>query len=130
MKVLQKINKKAYFTLRDNNSKGEKTDSMIHNFWSHNYLIQRIKEKSEEYRVKVTQVDESYTLPKCPRCGSVKVYKHKRLFKCLSCGLEVHGDAVGCVNIGVPQDNSHEEPINGAVAGPLLPQPEAVLTML
>ncbi|AGK62196.1 Transposase-like protein [Archaeoglobus sulfaticallidus PM70-1] len=105
--------------IRNNNNGIKKFNSMIHNFWSHDYLIQRIKEKAEEYGMKVTQVDESYTSSRCPRCGSVKVYKHKRLFKCLNCGLEAHRDAVGCVNIGVAQGNNPGELINGAVACPV-----------
>ena len=105
--------------IRNNNNGIKKSNSMIHNFWSHDYLIQRIKEKAEECGMKVTQVDESYTSSRCPRCGSVKVYKHKRLFKCLNCGLEAHRDAVGCVNIGVAQGNNLGELINGAVACPV-----------
>ncbi len=90
--------------IRSNNSKCKKTNSMIHNFWSHRYryLIKRIKGKAEEYGIKVTEVKESYTSSVCPKCGSKNVEKRRRSFKCL-CGLEAHRDAVGCVNIGLAQ---------------------------
>ncbi len=94
---------KSIRNIRKNNSNCKKINSMIHNFWSHRYLIKRIKEKAEEYGIKVTKVDESYTSSVCPRCGSKNIEKRKRLFKCLSCGLEAHRDAVGCVNIRLAQ---------------------------
>jgi len=97
-------------SIRSNNSKCKKANSMIHNFWSHRYLTKKIKEKAEEYGIKVTEVKESYTSSVCPRCGSKNVEKRKRLFKCLSCGLEAHRDAVGCVNIGLVKRGAVNEP--------------------
>ena len=72
----------------------------------------------------MTEVNESYTSPVCPRCGSKNVEKRKRLFKCL-CGLEAHRDAVGCVNIRLAQFekaklSQNEGAVNRAVASPLL----------
>ncbi|RLG55540.1 MAG: hypothetical protein DRN95_07755 [Candidatus Hydrothermarchaeota archaeon] len=60
----------------------------------------------------------------CPRCGSKNVEKRKRLFKCLSCGLEAHRD-VGCVNIGLAHFekaslSQNGGAVNRAVASPLL----------
>ena len=103
--------------IRNNNSRGKKANSMVHNFWSHRYLTQRIKEKAEEYGIRVIEVDESYTSSVCPRCGSKNAVKRKRLFRCLDCGLEAHRDAVGCVNIRLAQGGGV---INGAVASPTL----------
>ena len=120
-------NRSIRIRIRSNNSKCKKANSMIHNFWSHRYryLIKRIKEKAEEYGIKVTEVKEYYTSPVCPRCGSKNVEKRKRLFKCLSCGLEAHRDAVGCVNIRLAQFEKAKLSQNGgavnrAVASPLL----------
>ncbi len=53
-------------SIRSNNSKCKKANSMIHNFWSHRYLTKKIKEKAEEYGIKVTEVNESYTSSVCP----------------------------------------------------------------
>jgi len=78
-----------------------KSNSMIHNFWSVGYILRRIREKAEEYGIRLVTVDERGTSSECPRCGSKHVVRRGRLFKCLSCGLEAHRDAVGCVNIGL-----------------------------
>ncbi|UJG40471.1 MAG: transposase [Candidatus Heimdallarchaeum aukensis] len=107
-------------SIRDNNNKGKKANTIVHNFWSHNYLTQRIKNKAEEYGLRVIVVDESFTSSLCPRCSSRHIVKRKRLFKCLNCGLEAHRDAVGCVNIRLAQGEHLAGVINGAVARPLL----------
>ena len=93
---------------------------MVHNFWSHAYLVDSIRITAENYGINVKLVDESYTSSLCPRCGSRDVYSHNRLFKCLSYGLEAHIDAVGCVNIRLAQEVIPAGVINGSVARPLL----------
>jgi len=60
---------------------------MIYNFWNR-YLVERIKEKTEEYGIKVIKVSKSYTSSVCPSCHSMNVLKRKRLFKCLDYKLE------------------------------------------
>jgi len=97
---------------------GKKSNSMVHNFWSHRYLVHRIKYKAEEYGMKVSEEDESYTSSVCPKCCSSNVIKRKRLFKCLDCTLEAHRDSVGCVNIRLAHTGG--EVANWALASPLL----------
>ena len=72
---------------------------MIHNFWSHAYIIQRSREKAEEYGIEVIEADEHKTSSICPKGGSNKTIKQGRLLKCLSCRVEAHRDAVGVLNI-------------------------------
>ena len=103
--------------IRDNNHKNSKVNSMIHNFWSFKWIIQRLKEKAEEYGIEVKEVSEHKTSSICPRCGSDRAVKRGRLFKCLNCGLEAHRDAVGVVNMGTLRNGGM--PI-GVVAHPLL----------
>jgi len=86
--------------IREDNHKGRKANSLIHNFWSFSYIIQRFKGKAEECGIEVVEVDEQGTSSKCPRCRSHRISKHGRLSKCLSCGGEAHRDAVGVLNIG------------------------------
>lgn len=76
----------------------------------------------KEYDIRVIEVDESYTFSVCPRCGSKSAVKRKRLFRCLSCGLEAHRDAVGCANIRLAQEGGV---VNRTVASPLLLSAEA-----
>ena len=46
--------------IRENNHKNTKANSMIHNFWSFKWIIQRLKEKAEEYGIEVVEA-VSYT---------------------------------------------------------------------
>ena len=85
--------------IRKSSNFNRKSNSMIHNFWSVGYVYKRLKEKGEEYGIKVVRIDERGTSSTCPRCSSKKIVCHKRLFKCKECKLEAHRDAVGCVNI-------------------------------
>mgnify|MGYP000049958955 CR=1 FL=1 len=72
---------------------------MVNNFWSFRWVIQRLREKAEEYGIEVEEVSEYKTSSVCPRCGSERSYRRGRLFRCLDCGLEAHRDAVGVLNM-------------------------------
>ena len=105
--------------IRNSANFSKKSNSMIHLFWSHRYLVTRIKEKAEEYGITVREIDESGTSSICPRCGAKRVVRKGRLFKCLRCRLEAHRDAVGCVNIRLAQgDHLAVGVINRAVTRP------------
>jgi len=101
--------------IRDNNDKGNKINSLIHNFWSFRYIIERLKTTAENLGISVRVVNESYTSSRCPWCHSEKVRRHKRLFKCLSCGIEAHRDVVGVLNIAL----LHGEGFNRVLAHPV-----------
>ncbi|MEM2352543.1 MAG: transposase, partial [Thermoproteota archaeon] len=98
------------------NSHNCKANSMINNFWSFNYVVGRFKEKAEEHGIEVKEESERETSSVCPTCRSRNTASKGRLFKCLSCGLEAHRDAVGVLNIA----RLHGGEVNGAVAHPLL----------
>ena len=102
--------------IRDNNDRNGKINAMIHNFWSFNYIIDRLKTTAENFGIRVKLVRENGTSSRCPWCGSKKVRKHKRLFKCLSCGIKAHRDVVGVLNIA----RLHGDGFNGVLAHPLL----------
>ena len=94
---------------------------MIHNFWSFKWIVQRLKGKAEEHGIEVVEVSEHRTSSICPRCGSNKAFRRGRLFKCISCRVEAHRDAVGVLNIGLAQGAKLPAgAINGAMARPLL----------
>ena len=101
--------------IRQNNNKNSKVNAMIHNFWSFKYIIDRLITTAENFGIKVKLVKENYTSSVCPRCHSTNVYKHKRLFKCLNCGLEAHRDVVGVLNIARVHDG---DGFNGVLAHP------------
>ncbi|MDF2958124.1 MAG: Transposase [Candidatus Alkanophagales archaeon MCA70_species_1] len=71
--------------------------------------------------VRVRREDERGSSSECPRCGSKRIVKRGRLFKCVDCKLEAHRDAVGSVNMGLAQgEGLPAGVINRAVARPLL----------
>ncbi|MFQ5818402.1 MAG: RNA-guided endonuclease InsQ/TnpB family protein [Candidatus Heimdallarchaeota archaeon] len=98
----------------------KKSNTMIHNFWSHGYLMRRLKEKAEEYGIMVRLVNERGTSSRCPRCKSTRIIRKGRLFKCQACHLEAHRDAIGAINIGLAFTPVEGEVINRAVACPVL----------
>ncbi len=102
--------------IRENNDKGNKINAMVHNFWSFRYIVERLRTTAENFGIKVKLVRENGTSSRCPWCGSKNVRKHKRLFKCLSCGIEAHRDVVGVLNIA----RLHGDGFNGVLAHPSL----------
>jgi putative transposase len=89
--------------IRNSGSKGKKVNTMINNFWSHEYIIDRLTTTAENYGITVTLVDERGTSSICPKCGCTSITKRGRLFKCKNCGIEAHRDAVGATNISIAQ---------------------------
>lgn len=102
--------------IRANVNGGRKSNTMVHNFWSHRYLAQHIREVAEEYGVSVEVVSERGTSSRCPWCGSEEVVKRGRLLKCKGCGIEAHRDVAGALNIGAVRNRGH---VNWAMAHPL-----------
>jgi len=87
--------------IREHNAKSRKINAMIHNFWSFRYIIDRLRITAENFGIKVKLVSERGTSSRCPWCGSTHIRRHKRLFKCLNCGVEAHRDVVGVLNIAL-----------------------------
>ena len=85
--------------IRNNSDHGRQDNAMVHNYWSHKYVADRLKWTAEEYGMKIQTVSEAYTSQTCPRCGSRHSLRVLRRFHCLDCGLEAHRDAVGVLNI-------------------------------
>ena len=102
--------------IRTNVSGGRKSNAMVHNFWSHRYLMQRIQEVAEEFGISVETVNERGTSRRCPWCGSGALVKRGRLLKCKSCEIEAHRDVVGALNIGAVRNGGH---VNWVMTHPL-----------
>lgn len=104
--------------IRDNGSKGAKTNAMVNNFWSHRYITDRLQHTAENYGIFVRLVDERDTSSVCLRCGSDDKTRRGRLFKCNTCGLEAHRDCIGAFNIGLVYGYRHEGDSNRVMAHP------------
>jgi putative transposase len=85
--------------IRSNSDHGRQGNAMVHNYWSHKYVADRLKWTAEEYGIRVRTVSEAYTSQTCPRCHSRHSLRVLRGFRCLDCGLEAHRDAVGVLNM-------------------------------
>ncbi len=80
--------------VRENNNKSKKINSMVHNFFSYRYIVEKLKITAENFGLEVKLVDEKYTSFRCPYCGSDKFIRRGRRFKCLNCGIEAHRDVI------------------------------------
>jgi putative transposase len=85
--------------IRSNSDHGRQANAMVHNYWSHKYVADRLRWTAEEYGMKIRTVSEAYTSQTCPRCRSRHSLRVLRGFRCLDCGLEAHRDAVGVLNM-------------------------------
>jgi len=85
--------------IRNGNVHGRQGNMMVHNYWSHKHVADRLRWTAEEYGIKVHTVSEAYTSQTCPRCRSRHSVRILREFRCLDCGLEAHRDAVGVLNM-------------------------------
>jgi putative transposase len=85
--------------IRSNSDHGRQGNAMVHNYWSHKHVADRLNWTAEEYGITVRTVSEAYTSQTCPRCHSRHSQRVLRGFRCLDCGLEAHRDAVGVLNI-------------------------------
>jgi len=107
------------------NHGGSKTNSMVNNFWSHGWIIRRLKEKAEEYGIIVEEIDEHGTSSECPFCGARGVRRHRGMFYCPKCEKVMNADVVGVLNIAkrygsIIPSPSWRDRDNGVVADPLL----------
>ena len=84
-----------------NSDKGKKQNFLLSHVWRFNTVIQRLKEVSEEYGIRVEVVAEAFTSKTCPFCG--KPHNRARfvrgLYKCPAEGLIFNADLVGAFNI-------------------------------
>jgi putative transposase len=85
--------------IRESSRQGRQGNAMVHNYWSHKYVVDRLRWTAEEYGMKIRTVSEAYTSQTCPRCRSRHSLRVLRGFRCLDCGLLAHRDAVGVLNI-------------------------------
>jgi len=85
--------------IRDGNNKGSKINSIIHNFWSFRYIVERLKTTAENFGIKVKLVKEYHTSSVCPFCEAKGRRIKRGLFYCPKCNQVMNADVVGCLNI-------------------------------
>lgn len=86
--------------IRKSISKNKLSNQMINNYWSFDKLYKKLENKSEEYGIKLTKIDEAYSSRTCPKClNNHEDNCNDRVFKCVSCGYTSDRDIVGATNI-------------------------------
>src|SRR3990167_4416242 len=84
--------------IRENNDRGAKYNSMLHNYWAYDKLRQKITNKAEEHGMTLVPTTEEYTSRECPVCQE-RNKPHDRIYVCNFCGNIDHRDVVGATNI-------------------------------
>ena len=98
--------------IREGNDLGKKTNQKLHNFWSHNYILKRVKELGEEYGIEIIEQSERGTSKTCCMCGQ---QHNGRIYR----GLHVCHEKHNVINADVSGAyNLH----NVAVYGSLCPE--------
>jgi len=88
--------------IRDNCGKGSgsrERNKIINNFWSHRYIVERLRTSAENYGIRLRLIDESNTSSICPICGAKGRRMYRGLFYCKRCGKKMNADVVGALNI-------------------------------
>lgn len=78
-----------------------RTQRQLH-LWAHRKLIEFTRYKAAAVGIRVVTVDPQYTSQTCSRCGYVdRGSRRRRIFKCITCGYEVHADYNASKNVGM-----------------------------
>ena len=82
-------------------NRGKKGNAMVNNFWSHKYLIDRMRTTAENFGISLKQRSEAYTSVTCSLCG--KRYKngrkHRGLYVCRTYSKAVNADVNAVANL-------------------------------
>jgi putative transposase len=103
----------------------------LHNFWSHNYILRKLRELGEEYGIEIIEQSERGTSKTCCMCGQQHNGRtHRGLHYCKQNNMIVNADVSGAYNLlqKVAANGSlyseHKQNIESsssrALAGPLM----------
>jgi len=82
------------------NDLGRQTNQKLHNFWSHGYIIIRIKELGEEYNIGIIEHSERGTSKTCCICGQQHNGRiHRGLYYCKENNIVINADVSGACNL-------------------------------
>jgi putative transposase len=83
--------------IREDIDYGADTNRRLHQ-WAFREFTEKIEYKADRYGMEVEFEPERDTSKTCPRCGEKNPTSTRR-YRCTSCGLELHRDQVGAMNI-------------------------------
>jgi putative transposase len=115
--------------IRDGNDLGRQTNQKLHNFWSHNYILKRIKELGEEFGIEIREQSERGTSKTCCMCGQQHNGRiHRGLHICHEKHNVINADVSGAYNLHnvavygslCPEHTKLESSGSRVLAGPLM----------
>jgi putative transposase len=83
--------------IADGTNRGHIQNQRLSTWW-HGKLRQYLQYKAEGAGMRVILVNEAYSSQTCPSCGH-RSKPQGRVYRCPACGLVVHRDVVGAVNL-------------------------------
>jgi len=83
--------------IREDIDYGADTNRRLHE-WAFREFTEKIEYKADRYGMNVESEPERDTSKTCPQCGE-KNSTSTRRYRCTSCGVELHRDQVGAMNI-------------------------------
>lgn len=86
--------------IRDGNNLGRQTNQKLHNFWSHNYIMKRVKKLGEEFGIEIVEQSERGTSKTCCMCGQQHNGRiHRGLHVCHESHTSTNADVSGAYNL-------------------------------
>lgn len=86
--------------IREGNDLGKRTNQKLHNFWSHNYILKRVKELGQEFGIEIIELSERGTSKTCCMCGQQHNGRiHRGLYYCKANNVVVNADVSGAYNL-------------------------------
>ncbi|MCG3222398.1 MAG: transposase, partial [Candidatus Heimdallarchaeota archaeon] len=87
--------------IRNNNNKGKRVNTLIHNFWSFGYINERLRISAMNEGIQVSLVDEKYTSQICSLCGKKhkKGRKYRGLYVCETYNKKINADVNAVANL-------------------------------
>jgi putative transposase len=80
--------------------KRSKKQNKQQQYWSYRHVINGLKAKAQENRIRLVYVSPAYTSQKCSACGNIaKASRKAEIYNCVSCGISQDADVNGAKNI-------------------------------
>jgi len=86
--------------IRKDKNFGKKGNQKLHS-WSFSKFTEQLRYKCAKVGIRFVTVNEAYTSQMCSCCKTInkKNRKHRGLYKCKTCGVQLNADVNGSVNI-------------------------------
>jgi putative transposase len=101
---LEGVRERTQRATRTNSSEKQRKSNRRHSTWAYRELHNFLGYKAPLFGSMVVKVDAHYTSQACPKCGHTCRENRPNkglMFRCVSCGYELHSDLVGARNLSL-----------------------------